>query len=43
MALACAGCRKNIARRLRKRVPEMLADENRLAATNPPTVQKHVH
>jgi hypothetical protein len=43
MAFACPGCRKNIARQLRKRVPEMLADANRLAATAGPREHKHLH
>ena len=43
MALACPGCRKNIAKQLRKRVPEMLADANRLAAAAGPREHQHVH
>lgn len=42
MALACPGCRKNIARQLRKRIPEMLTDANRLAATAGPREHKHL-
>jgi hypothetical protein len=32
IALACPDCRKGIARQLRKRIPQMLADANQLAA-----------
>jgi hypothetical protein len=43
MALACPGCRKNIARALRKGVPEMLATANRLAAEAGPREDQHLH
>jgi hypothetical protein len=43
MSLGCPDCRKNIARKLRKAVPEMLADANRLATTSPRAEHKHIH
>ncbi len=41
MALACPGCRKSIARSLRKRVPQILSDANQIAASAGP--REHMH
>ena len=43
MELAYPGCHKNIAKQLRKRIPEMLSDANRLAASAGPREHKHLH
>ncbi len=43
MSLLCPDCRKVIAKQLRKRVPQMLSDANRLAATAGPTEPRHIH
>lgn len=43
MALACPGCRKKIAKELRKRIPGMLAEANSIGAQtyNDPIHLKH--
>jgi hypothetical protein len=44
MAVNCPDCRKNVARQLRKRIPEMLFEANRLAAMSlGPERDDHVH
>ena len=43
MSLACPDCRKVVAKQLRKHVPQMLTDANRLAAMAGPTEPRHIH
>jgi hypothetical protein len=41
MACCCPDCRKNIAKQLRRRIPEMLARANSFAALHPENVHTH--
>ena len=45
MTLVCAGCRKNMAKALKKRIPIMVANSARIVALNPidPASEKHFH
>jgi hypothetical protein len=43
IAFACTNCRKRISHQLRKRVPAIILDANRLAALSQRTEHLHLH